>query len=62
MANPLINQGHHQAHIMIKLTHSENFKRLFFTLFSVVILLLSVNVPDTLAANNDEDYLSLIHI
>ncbi len=59
MANPLINQGHHQAHIMTILSYLEHFKKLPLTLFSVVILSLTINVPNALAANNEKEYLAV---
>ncbi|PKI16811.1 mechanosensitive ion channel family protein [Colwellia sp. 12G3] len=41
---------------MTKFIYLESFHKLFFTLFSIVILLLNLNVPNALATNNEKAY------
>jgi small conductance mechanosensitive channel len=59
VATLLLNQGHLQADIMTILTHSEHIKKLSFLLFILVILSLTLGVPNVLAANNDKGYIAI---
>lgn len=56
MATHILNQGHYQADIMTILTQPEHFKKLSLVFFTLIILLLTLDVPNVLAANNDKEY------
>jgi small conductance mechanosensitive channel len=56
VATHILNQGHYQADIMTILTQPEHFKKLSLVFFTLVILLLTLDVPNVLAANNDKEY------
>lgn len=59
MATLILNQGHHQADIMTILSQLIHIKKLSSALFILTFLSLTLVVPNVIAANNDNGYISV---